>query len=339
MRILHVTECYEGGVSRAIDTIARLSPEHDHFLLWEGLADPVSEGLFQQTFKLPEKTLARVTAVNRCATSMNAEVIHAHSSWAGVYARALKPVAPVVYEPHCFVFDDPDRSAISRAAYRLAESLLSRRSNSIIALSPHEEALALSLNSRTEVIRLPNVPTIEVARKTEVDLTDVEVVMVGRLVRQKDPGFFADVASLVREISPSTRFTWIGDGDLSYRNALTNAGVAVTGWIDKGKLETHLRGASVYLHSAKYEGFPLSVLDAAAADLPIIVRDLPCFRGYELLKVETAENAASTINEVLNNHARYTDLNQISRKLLEEMNDGSHKTALAQIYDPVRVFA
>ncbi|MEJ1178644.1 MULTISPECIES: glycosyltransferase [unclassified Pseudarthrobacter] len=339
MRILHVTECYEGGVSRALDTIARLAPDHEHFLLWEGLADPVPTGLFEETFKLPKSVLARISSVNRVAVRTDADIIHAHSSWAGVYARALKPVVPVVYEPHCFAFDDPDRSSLSRAAYRLAESVLSRRTNSIIALTPHEEALAQGLTTRAEILRLPNVPTIDVELKAETNFADFEVVMVGRLVRQKDPEFFANVASLVHSVSAATRFTWIGDGDTTYRGILERAGVTVTGWVEKKELEDRLRKASIYLHSAKYEGFPLSVLDAAAADLPIIVRDLPCFEGYELLKVETAEVAAMNVIELVNNHGRYTALHTNSRKLLEHMNDDSQTIALAQIYDRLRVLA
>jgi glycosyltransferase involved in cell wall biosynthesis len=337
MRILHVTECYEGGVSRAIDTIARLSPKHEHYLLWEGLADPLTTGLFEETCRLPKGSISRIASVNRYAVAVDADLIHAHSSWAGVYARTLKPVVPVIYEPHCFVFDDPDRSAISRAAYRFAESVLGRRSSSIVALTPHEEFLARRLNSRAEVIRLPNVPTIEVVQKPEQDMADTEVVMIGRLARQKNPEFFAEVASMVRHLNPSVRFTWIGDGNVAYQNILTDAGVRVTGWVGKVELETLLRNASIYLHSAKYEGFPLSVLDAAAADLPIIVRDLPCFDGYDLLKVDTAEAAALTINSLVEKPGDHKRLAKISRRLLEDMNDEAHKAALVQIYEGVGV--
>ncbi|MGO2516292.1 MAG: amidohydrolase family protein, partial [Corynebacterium variabile] len=44
MRILHVTDCFHGGVATAVDQYARLTPEHDHLLLSNNArssADPV----------------------------------------------------------------------------------------------------------------------------------------------------------------------------------------------------------------------------------------------------------------------------------------------------------
>ena len=87
--------------------------------------------------------------------------------------------------------------------------------------------------------------------------------MVGRIAPQKDPKFFADVVAELRKDDVPLEAVWIGDGDGDLRRLLTEARIRVTGWLSPSGVEELLRG-SVYVHSARYEGFPLSILDAAA---------------------------------------------------------------------------
>ena len=140
-RILHVTECFSTGVSRAVRTIAQLTPEHDHHLLYVGLDDP-GDGTFASHRLLPDGTSARIRAVREVADSLGADVVHAHSSWAGVYARALPLSARVVYQPHGYKLTDTSASRPVRFAVAAAESVLGLRSDAVVALSPQEARLA-----------------------------------------------------------------------------------------------------------------------------------------------------------------------------------------------------
>lgn len=335
MRILHVTECYDGGVSRAIDTLAQVASNHKHFLLFAGGEDPSRVGAYTDVARLSAQAIKRGSDVRKAAATWEVDVIHAHSSWAGVYTRLVPPPRPTVYQPHCFVFDDPGRSTILRFLYFAAETLLARNSTVLVALTQHEMRLAAKLRSRAGLMHLVNTPTIDHA-SVEPSVAGREIVMVGRLCPQKDPQFYFDVSELVRSADSSVRFTWIGDGDDRFRSLMSSAGIEVTGWLEKAALTERLARASVYLHSASYEGFPLSVLDAAAMDLPIVLRDIDCFEGIELQKVGHPREAAALILRLLDEPELFALVRAQNKVLLNSMNVEVQRVNLNEIYEFAR---
>ena len=106
LRILHVTECFGAGVGRAVKLRAQALPQAEHHLLWTGEETPTSSQ-WASTTELPASDLSRIRATALTTRQVNPDIVHAHSSWAGVYARVGVFGRPVVYEPHCFKFDDP----------------------------------------------------------------------------------------------------------------------------------------------------------------------------------------------------------------------------------------
>ena len=53
------------------------------------------------------------------------------------------------------------------------------------------------------------------------------------------------------------RAVWLGDGDPALRERLRAGGVEVTGWLPREATFARLGAADLYLHSARWEGFPL----------------------------------------------------------------------------------
>ena len=223
-----------------------MTPELEHVLLAdEGHIQEVDGG-YSAIIPLVRGIRGRISQVRSVAKDVDVDLVHAHSSWAGAYARIGRPPRPVVYEPHCFVFDDPNRSRLQRWVYRKAEVALGRNTAVVIALTPHEQALAEGIAEQEKVIWLPNVPTIPVrgARKTAHQSTVFEVVMVGRLARQKDPLFFASLFKSIKDHGHAIKFTWIGDGETHYHKILTDHGVEVTGWLNDKDLVEKIGRAS-----------------------------------------------------------------------------------------------
>ncbi|NYD68523.1 glycosyltransferase family 4 protein [Agromyces atrinae] len=329
--MLHITEAYNAGVGRAIDSIALLTPDREHHLLWSARSDASPLPDFATATHLPDGVAARVRAVRDSVRRVKPDVVHAHSSWAGVYARVRPLDVPVVYQPHCYKFDDPSTASIVRRAYRAAERLLAARSDSVVVLSAHEARLALSLDRRVRVHVLTNAPTVAVA-PARARVGD-EVVMVGRLSAQKDPEHFARVAKLVNRLRPGTPFTWIGSGPTSSRDRLESAGVRVTGWLDGDRLVDHLDRAAVYYHSARYEGFPLSVLDAAARRVPVIARRIPAFDGTPLRVVDDEAAAARALVAVLDDEVERLQTARATDALHESMSIAAHVESLNTLYD------
>ena len=334
--VLHLTECYGGGVGAAIDKMTEIYDGAEHHLIWAGDQDPKANPKISSSEELPQGFLARIIAVRALVDRLSPDVVHAHSSWAGVYARVFKLRVPVVYQPHCFVFDDPRRSSLERWAYRRIESFLAGRSDATLVLSQHEQRLARSLHSKQRLEFLPNVPTVPVGARTQSSNSSTTIAMSGRIAEQKDPRFFAEVARLCRKEISTLKFLWLGGGDSpELHEQLASSGVEVTGWLNKHELVQRLDESSIYFHSASYEGFPLSVLDAAARGLPIIARPLPCFTGTGIYMGSTAQECASAIVRAIRDEEFRKELVRSSMNLLEHMNTEQQIIALDRTYTPL----
>ncbi|MGV9868236.1 glycosyltransferase [Rhodococcus koreensis] len=318
----------------------RTTPRCQHLLLADG--PDISRGLakYAEVQKLPAGTISRIRAVRQAEAQLRPDIIHAHSSWAGFYTRALRLDTPVVYQPHCFVFEDKSRKKSVRAIYKFAEHVLSRNSTVTVALSPREVQLAERLvgNRRPfggSVVMVPNAPSIRdsISAPTRSSRGSVRVVsMIGRLCPQKDPQFFIDVVANLRVRRPEMHFRWIGDGDPGLRERLTQSGVQVTGWLGSDELVAELARADVYVHSASYEGFPLSVLDAAQLRVPIVARRIPCFDGTGLLMGDTSMDVARHVLDVMDNDEYASDVIAMGTALLEKMNEDQQSVAIDDAY-------
>ncbi|MDF2916477.1 MAG: hypothetical protein K0S70_694 [Microbacterium sp.] len=336
VRVLHVTECYAGGVSRAIETLVRMTPSVEHHLLHSGDEEP-DPSHYATVSALPRSLPSAMRAVQRVAGSLRVDTIHAHSSWAGVFSRARRPSVPVIYQPHCYKFDDTGLNPMLRTAFRVAERILAKRSHRTVVLSPHEEELARSLDARAHTHFLPNVASIrpdESHRAASFEPGD-EVIMIGRLSPQKDPDFFAQVANMVRAERPDVGFTWVGDGDAKMRSRLKASGVNVTGWLPREEMLARLSKPALYLHSARYEGFPLSVLDAAEFEHPIVARAIPAFDGLGVPTAVAAGEVAGLVLDALRGGAAYSEAVLAAEGLRESMNPAAQAESLLSLYDSI----
>ena len=333
MRIVHVTECFAGGVSRAINTAVALAPQHDHHLIFAG-EDTPDQSRFQTISRLPRGLLRRVSCVRKHTLRLRPDLVHAHSSWAGVYTRTFKLPAPVVYQPHCYKFDDPFSPSALRSFYRAAETLLSRNTAAVAVLSPHENRLAQKLSPTTPTYYVPNVPSVRPRRSPSSD-GPARVYMIGRLSQQKDPGHFRDVAIRVRK-SSDAEFVWIGDGDSRARQDLEANGVTVTGWLDRDGMDEWLTKPGIYYHSAGYEGFPLSILDAAAFGHPIIARKIDALADLSIPQFSNADAAAQALIRLLEGDEEHLTAARRARdEILNSMTEMRQASALEALYREV----
>lgn len=332
-RILHVTDRYGGGVGRAVDNIARLLPTAEHHLLWSGEDTPTVDRGYTTMHALPRQIFAAIPRVHKTVNDLNPDVVYAHSSWAGVFTRAFRLKTPVVYQPHCYKFDDGAQHAVVRKVFFAVESRLAGRAAQTIVLSPHEEALAKALDPESNTRFIPNSATIfpDTTHQPTGFALSRTVIMNGRIAPQKDPEFFAAVAVRVRAQLPDVQFRWIGDGDARLRTVLTDAGVEVTGWVSGDALASELAKPSLYFHSAHYEGFPLSVLDAAAFEHPIAVRSIPAFDGLSIPQAKTVGDAAALIIKIFTEAPAYESARAATRLLNTTMSIDTQRAALVSL--------
>jgi glycosyltransferase involved in cell wall biosynthesis len=284
MRVLHVTEALGGGVQSAIANYIDHLPEIEH-AVYSRARDGQSTYSWSRPVEHERYTGGLAGFFVRLVRKVRQErpdIVHLHSSFAGAARAVLPPGTAVVYSPHCYAMERRDLGAVPRAGFAAIEWLLARRTRAVVAVSPREAELSRRLNARVPVVVALNPAPFEAPASRAPAADPAEVVMVGRISPQKDPGLFAAVASETR--NAPWRYVWIGDGDPDAREELVRAGVEVTGWTTPDVAAQRVARARLYLHSAAWEGGPLSTIEAAALGTPVLARDIPSMRsiGYAL---------------------------------------------------------
>lgn len=113
--------------------------------------------------------------------------------------------------------------------------------------------------------------------RAELDIAHDQLLVVGlgRLVPQKRPFIFLEMAKKLHAQYPHTRFAWVGDGELSdeWRAAIARNGlsdvVLWTGW--KSDVRPYLAAADLLLHTAEYEGLPFALIEAMSMGVPCAI--------------------------------------------------------------------
>lgn len=227
---------------------------------------------------------------NRCF-----DIVHAHSSKAGVLARiaACRAGVPVVvYSPHAFSFAAPDLG-LSKQSFVFFERVASRWGDMIIADSQGERTLALKYRIGTPgstVVIPPGIALEEYERKIteqqkaalaahlEIPKDHKVVTFVGRLARQKDPVTFIRCAQLLERALPQVTFLLIGDGPLRKEcSSLVNRGsfhgkMRLLGW--RRDYRDFLTLSDAVAIPSVYEGMPFLLLEAMALGKPVIATDV-----------------------------------------------------------------
>jgi glycosyltransferase involved in cell wall biosynthesis len=155
-------------------------------------------------------------------------------------------------------------------------------------------------------------------KRAELGVSGGELLVlgVGRLVAQKRPLRFLEIAKQLHEWVPKTRFLWVGDGSLAaqWREAIARDQmddfVFCAGW-QSDVLPFFLAG-DVLLHVAEFEALPFVLIEAMAARLACVVtRDL-----------------ASELSFLDEENVLYVDdLPELARKLADQESVASVATA------------
>jgi glycosyltransferase involved in cell wall biosynthesis len=315
-RVIHVVESFGGGVASAILDYVRNTPEYDHGLVYapRGSAPQAPDALRPFVFALqfPEGHLRRIRFLRAILQANPRAIVHAHSSYGGLYARlsvSKNAVGGILYTPHCYSFERRDVGSVTRLGFKLAEQALAPNTTAFLACSPREAALSQWRLSRADIEFVPNVGSTVGARTRAARVSAVAMATVGRssgrpadaataqskskpgnlvlaavgrLGAQKDPQFFIDVVAALRRAGAAITPRWIGGGDPSWSSRLRSADIDVTGWLERDEAVAALSTADVYVHTAGWEGFPVALLEASALGLPTVVRDIPAFDGLDL---------------------------------------------------------
>ena len=204
------------------------------------------------------------------------ELVTTHSNKAGLLGRlaARSLQIPVIHTSHGFLFSGRPKSFNGRF-YRLMEKIAAGLGNIVIAVSQSEFEAAQRLKvipaEKMTVVHngLPDLEPLQLAAPTAAP---PRLVMVARFTEPKDH------STLVKALGNLKQCSWtlqlIGDGagqnrvvrlaeDLGIAERISFLGV-------RADVPAILAGSQIFILSSKREGFPLSILEAMRAGLPVV---------------------------------------------------------------------
>lgn len=216
-----------------------------------------------------------------------ASTVVAHSSFAGFIGRIstllLGSEIRVFYIPHCISFMRQDIGAVKKLLFIALEWTAALKRCTYIACSESEQKSIESC--------IPFRPCKLVENAVECPPTPKGgsvrqrvVITVGGIRPQKGPREYAEIAQLLSGRQRNIEFVWIGDGDEKLKKILADAGVKVTGWLDRNEVYNQLNSASVYVSTAHWEGMPVSLIEAMYSKLPVVASR--CAGNIDVIKHE-----------------------------------------------------
>lgn len=298
LTVLHVLESLEGGTSRHLSDLVRHADGLRHVVAVpctrvggvtdrRAIAAMTAAGADVRLVEMRRspahpRNVAAYGALYRLGRAVRPEIVHAHSSIAGVLARALPPVGSLarVYTPH----------AVAQSTGALAiERLLARRTDRIVAVSDSEAALLRRLRVARpgQLVTIAN--GVDVRALAEPGAPDLRAMAgfpadcllvgsLGRLLPQKAPERFVACARHVARQHPQAHFVLIGDGPMAGAvDALARCSELEGRYVRLPEVQgagPTLAQLDVFVLLSRFEGAPYSPLEAMAGGTPAVLSDV-----------------------------------------------------------------
>lgn len=231
------------------------------------------------------------------------DIVHTHSSKPGFIGRIAARIAGVpkiVHTVHGFPFH-PYQKKLIMNFYRYMEKFAALFGDKIIFVNNSERELAIAdlLIKPEKTVTIYNGIELPIISKKKRGRNDNLIIGSSlRFWKQKNIIDTINVAIRVCKECESIQFIFIGDGEL-YKNAekmITDSGfedrIQLPGW-QKDPTEW-LQKFDVFLLYSKWEGLPLSILEAMSYGLPIVASDI---KGNNEL-VSDANGILVSINDI-----------------------------------------
>ena len=286
-RVLLVSQPLNAGVPRhVLDLVLEADPQRYTFEvacpprseLWDRLEARANVTLHVIGSSRQPKPSDVVSLLRLLPLIRRADVVHAHSSKAGFLARVAALVTGAtrhcIYTPHGWAFWA--YGGRWGDVFTLIERLAARWCCAIVTVSEHErdEGVRRRVGRAAQYRVVPNGVDLDRFSATPRP-TPGRVIMVGRLADPKQPDLAVRAVHAVRRRRPEAHLLLVGDGP---RQGEVEQLVAELGAEDTVELLGRrddvaelLAGSACLLLASRYEGCPLSVLEAMAAGLPVIV--------------------------------------------------------------------
>ncbi|HEX7580589.1 MAG TPA: glycosyltransferase [Thermoanaerobaculia bacterium] len=326
-----------GGAERVLVTLANhLDPRRAEVFVVETRTEgPLGADLKPQVrhFVLGRRSRGDLVAIRRLADFLDREridVVHTHSHSSAYLMRLVRILSGQSWR---HVVHDHHGPVESSWVNRTLDRLFLRRVNAYVAVSPRLLAYGLTaIGLPEEHCRfVPNgieVPPAEAHHSGE----GFTVVQVGRFSPDKDQFTALKVAARLRDVIPGLKWLMVGrtGGEAATyaevcRDQSTKLGLdgIVTFTGEQADVGPFLSRADVAILTSRAEGLPISLLEAMAVSLPVVVTDVGACRalveeggGGIVAAVGDVEALAAAVVALSRDPARRNELGRRNREFV-----------------------
>ncbi|MDD5433306.1 MAG: glycosyltransferase family 4 protein [Candidatus Pacebacteria bacterium] len=220
------------------------------------------------------------------------DIVHCHSAKAGFLGRmAAKQagVKKIFYTVHSWGFYNQEEYGLMEKTFVLLEKISAVFTTKIICVANKVmvDGIKRKITRPAKLLAIKNGIDFNVANKRDelrksynLKPNDVVCAMVARLAYPKNPLFFLQIAREVVKENDKTKFVLVGDGPIKEE---------CQNFIKKEKLEEKVLllgekspvearelffAFDVFVLTSKFEGMPITILEAMFASLPVIASNV-----------------------------------------------------------------
>lgn len=279
MKILQVITLSElGGAQTVVANLANmLCEEHEVIVaagegdgkLWDILDERIVKVRLTHLQRAisPVKELMAVMELRRLYCSLKPDIVHLHSSKAGVIGRIAFPKNRIVYTVHGF-----DSIRVAYRKFLPLEKMLQSRCAAIVGVSEYDRINLLKEGITNGVCTVYNgigVPNIDNLSEIPYFKRYKKIILsIARVFPPKKTDLFIEVARLL----PEYGFIWIGN-----QREVTEFGELPDNCHFVGNMPNagaYCSKADLFMLPSNYEGLPMVILEAMCFGKPVVASDV-----------------------------------------------------------------
>jgi glycosyltransferase involved in cell wall biosynthesis len=359
MKIIHVTEAWNGGISTYVNTLmAQQARRHDVCLVYSPTqsthdfqaTDYANLGIKTYPYNSSRHPLKIVTVARELHTILNnlqGDIIHLHSTFPGVYGRLFTTPTPRVYCAHGWSFVQ-EKGSLKKSIYVHIEKTMAGRCDAIINISRHEENAASQhkIFSKLDItvpsgVNMPKMTSFIPA--LDLDSSAINLGFIGRLDYKKGFDILARAINNLKRKDIHLYVLGAASRDGMAGNMNLSPHIHLCGWVDHAHIDSYIRLFDAVVVPSRHEGFGLVALEAMrnaracivsqAGGLPELIdhgHNGYIFKNEEDLKKTIESLEKSTLRLMgANAHSRYQKLYTAAR-FADDIEDVYNKVLYAR---------
>lgn len=244
---------------------------------------------------LPVKDYRTYRRLVRLFRELKPDVVHTHSSKAGIlgrWAAGRAKVGAIVHTIHGLAFT-ASTSRMVNAAYRALERQTAPITTKIVCVADamREQSLAANIGTRGQYVTIysgmetgpfldPPVSRAQVRRRLGLADDDIALGTIARLFHLKGHDDLLDVAPSLTKRFPRLRFLWVGDGLLrpEFERRIDSMGLGdrflLTGLVPPARIPELTHAMDILVHPSRREGLARALPQASLAAKPVVSYDV-----------------------------------------------------------------